>query len=148
MAPEVKKAEPSVTPAAAEYKTQIEEAVAHRGLAGRVKVEATSSTLTLTGKLRPAEHSKILHFMRNAPANVRVVDVIAYDDTPLPSSENDDNSGHPVPSNGNAAIHVLTNVIGAKATLFGPAGHAVGNCQSPCSFNDLAPGRYSLQVQK
>ena len=143
-----KKVEPSVTPAAAEYKAQIEEALAHRNLTGRVKVEATSSAITLTGKLRPAEHSVLLHFMRNAPANVRVVDEIAYDDTPLPSSENSDNSGHSVPSSGSAAIHVLTNVLGAKATLYGPAGHAVGSCQSPCSFNDLAPGRYSLQVQK
>src|SRR5262249_14917734 len=59
-----------------------------------------------------------------------------------------DNSGHPIASSGSAAVHVLTNVLGAKATLYGPKGHAVGNCQSPCSFNDLAPGRYSLQVQK
>jgi serine/threonine protein kinase len=147
-APEVKKAEPSVTPAAAEYKSQIEEALGQRGIAGRVKVEATSSTLTLTGKLRPDEHSALLHFMRNAPASVRVVDEISYDDTPLPSSANADNSGHPTPSSGSAAVHVLTNVIGAKATLYGPSGHAVANCQSPCSFNDLAPGRYSLQVQK
>jgi len=145
---EVKKAEPAVTPAASEYKTQVEEALTHGNLTGRVKVEATSSTVTLTGKLRPAEHSALLHFMRNAPTNVRVVDEIAYDDTPLPSSENADNSGHPVPSSGNAAIHVLTNVLGAKATLYGPSGHVVGNCPSPCSFNDLAPGRYSLQVQK
>ena len=86
--------------------------------------------------------------MRNAPATVHVVDEISYDDTPLPSSENGENSGHPTPSNGYAAVHVLTNVIGAKATLYGPDGHPVANCQSPCSFNDLAPGRYSLQVQK
>jgi len=147
-AQEVRKTEPSVTPAAAEYKSQIEEALANRGMAGRVKVDATSGTLTLTGKLRPAEHASLLHFMRNAPSNVRVVDEISYDDTPLPSSETAENNGHPIPSNGGAAIHVLTNVLSAKATLYGPAGHPVGNCQSPCSFNDLAPGRYSLQVQK
>ncbi len=147
-APEVKKLEPSITPAAAEYKGRIEEALSDRGMNGRVKVEGTSSTLTLSGKLRPAEHSSLLHFMRNAPANVRVVDEISYDDAPLPASENADSSGHPIPSAGNAAVHVLTNVIGAKATLYGPAGHGVGNCQTPCSFNDLAPARYSLQVQK
>ena len=147
-APETKKAEPAVTPAALAYKGQIEEALADRGVNGRVQVEATSNTLTLTGKLRPAEHSQLLHFMRNAPGNVRVVDEIAYDDTPLPPAQNSDNSGHPVPTNGNAAVHVLTNVLGAKATVYGPSGHAAGSCQTPCSFNDLAPGRYSLQVQK
>ncbi|HET7107099.1 MAG TPA: protein kinase [Candidatus Acidoferrum sp.] len=146
--PDSKKVEPAVTPAAAAYKNQIEAALTEREMSGRVKVSATSNTLILTGKLRPTEHSSLLHFMRNAPANVHVVDEISYDDTPLPASENSDNSGHPKPSNGNAAVHVITNVIGAKATIFGPSGRAAATCQTPCSFNDLAPARYSLQVQK
>jgi eukaryotic-like serine/threonine-protein kinase len=145
---EVKKLQPSITPAASEYKGQIEEAIADRGMNGRVKVEGTSNTLTLSGKLRPKEHSELLHFMRNAPANVRVVDEILYDDAPLPASAKGDGDGHPIPSNGNAAVHVLTNVVGAKATLFSPSGKPVGDCQTPCSFNDLTPARYSLQVQK
>ena len=146
--PEPKKAEPTITAAAAEYKGQIEAALADRSMSTRVKVSATSNTIMLSGKLRPAEHSSLLHFMRNAPASVHVVDEISYDDAPLPASRNSDNSGHPIPSNGNAAVHVLTNVIGAKATIFGPSGRSDGTCQTPCSFNDLAPGRYSLQVQK
>ena len=145
---EVKRPVPTVTPAAAEYRRQVEEALADRGMASRVKVEATSNTLMLSGKLRPSEHSSLLHFMRDAPASVRVVDEIAYDDTPLPAAENADNAGHPIPTPGNAAVHVVTNVLGAKATLFGSAGRSVGNCQTPCSFNDLVPARYSLQVQK
>jgi len=144
-APEVKAA---VSPAAAEYKSQIEDAVTRRGMTGRVKVDATSNTLRLTGKLRPAEHSALLHFMRSAPANVRVVDEISYDDTPLPSSENADNSAHPAPSSGSAAVHVVTDVIGATATIYGSSGRAAGTCQTPCSFTGLGPGRYSLQVQK
>jgi serine/threonine protein kinase len=146
--PATKKAEPTVTAAAGEYKRQIEAALTDRSMSGRVKVSATSNTIILSGKLRPAEHSSLLHFMRNAPASVRVVDEISYDDTPLPASQNSDNSGHPIPSNGNAVVHVLTNVIGAKATIFGPSGRAAGTCQTPCSFNDLAPARYSLQVRK
>src|SRR5882672_6011602 len=138
----------SSTSAAAAYKTQIEAALTQRSLSGRVRISATDNTITLTGKLRPAEHSSLLHFMRNAPASVRVVDEISHDDTPLPSSQNTDNSGHPVPSNGNAAVRVLTNVMGAKATIFDPSGRAAGTCQTPCSFNDLVPARYSLQVQK
>jgi hypothetical protein len=146
--PEPKKAEPTITAAAAQYKGQIEAALADRSMSSRIKVSAASNTIMLTGKLRPAEHSSLLHFMRNAPASVHVVDEISYDDTPLPASQNSDNSGHPIPSNGNAAVHVLTNVIGAKATVFGPSGRSDGTCLTPCSFNDLAPGRYSLQVQK
>jgi serine/threonine-protein kinase len=146
--PEPKTAEPTITPAATKYKGEIEAALADRSLSGRVKVAATSNTITFTGKLRPSEHSSLLHFMRSAPASVRVVDEISYDDTPLPASQSADNSAHPIPSNGNAAVHVLTNVIGARATIFGPSGRADGTCQTPCSFNDLAPGRYSLQVHK
>ena len=147
-APEVKKSAPAVTLAAQAYKEQVEKALADRGMSGRAKVEVTSNTLTLSGKLRPAEHSELLHYMRNAPQSVHVVDDIAYDDTPLPASENSDNSSHPVPSPGNAAVHVVTDVLGAKATLFGAAGRAISSCQTPCSFNDLVPARYSLQVQK
>jgi len=87
--------------------------------------------------------------MRNAPPAVHVVDDIQYDDTPLSSSEEDSaEGGHPLPTPGNAAVHILTDVLGAKATLYGPAGSAIHDCQTPCSFNDLAPARYSLQVQK
>ena len=42
----------------------------------------------------------------------------------------------------------MTDVLGATATLIGPAGRAVSHCSTPCSFNDLAPKRYSLQVAK
>jgi serine/threonine-protein kinase len=143
-----KKLEPSVTPAAAEYKRQIEGAITGKELNGRVKVSATASTLTLAGKLRPAEHASLLKFMRNAPSNVRVVDDIQYDDTPVATTEQGDNGAHPVPAAGKAAIHVVTDVIGATATLFGPAGLFLFDCQTPCSFNNLVPERYSLQVQK
>jgi serine/threonine-protein kinase len=143
-----KKVEPTVTPAAANYKLQIEEAIADKDLKGRVKVSATASTLTLSGKLHPAEHASLLKFMRTAPANVRVVDDILYDDTPVASAEQGDNGAHPVPAAGKSAIHVVTDVLGATATLFGPAGRAILDCQTPCSFNNLVPARYSLQVNK
>jgi eukaryotic-like serine/threonine-protein kinase len=143
-----KKVEPTVSPAAAEYKRQIERAIADKELTGRVKVSATSNTLTLTGKLRPGEHAALLKFMRNSPSNVRVVDDILYDDSPVSGSEQTDNGTHPVPVAGKSAIHIVTDVLGATATLFGPAGRTLFTCQTPCSFNNLAPQRYSLQVQK
>jgi len=143
-----KKIEPTVTPAAADYKRQIEQTIADKGLTGRVKVSATSSTLTLTGKLRPVEHAALLKFMRNAPGNVRVVDDILYDDTPVASAESGDNGAHPVPAKGRSALHVVTDVIGANASLVGPDGKRLFECQTPCSFNNLDPSEYSLQVHK
>jgi hypothetical protein len=53
-----------------------------------------------------------------------------------------------IPPATKSAIHVITDVIGATATLYGPAGREISNCTTPCSFTDLEPRRYSLQVQK
>lgn len=146
--PAPKKVEPAITLAAAEYKRQVERAVAQQNLSDRVKVSAVASTVTIQGKLHPGEHAALLKFMRNAPANVRVADDIQYDDTPVANDQAADNGAHPVPARGQSAIHIVTDVIGATATLFGPAGRERSDCQTPCSFNNLAPTQYSLQVTK
>jgi hypothetical protein len=141
-----KKIEPVLNPKAAQFKRHIEEAIAERGLTGKAKVEGVGNTLILAGKLRPAEHGALLKLLRDAPAELRIVDHIEYDDAPL-AAENQD-EGHPVPSAGRGAIHVVTDVIGASAVLRGPLGHQFGQCQTPCSFNNLAPRQYSLEVKK
>jgi hypothetical protein len=143
-----RKTEISLSPKVAEYKGRVEEAMAERGLNGRAKVQATGNTLTLAGKLRPAEHGELLKFLRNAPSDVRVIDHIEYDDTPLAAAGNPEEGGHPVPGAGRGAIHVVTDVLGATAVLHGPAGRVLSKCETPCSFNNLAPAQYSLEVQK
>jgi eukaryotic-like serine/threonine-protein kinase len=138
----------TLSPAAAEYKGRIEEALVEKGLPGRVKISVSGNTLSLSGKLRPIDHARLLQFMRNAPASVRVVDDIQYDDRPVAVAENIGNGNHPVPSKGNSVVHVVTDVVGATVTLFGVAGRAISECLTPCSFNNIAPARYSLQIQK
>jgi eukaryotic-like serine/threonine-protein kinase len=142
-----KKIENSLSPKAAEYKGRIEEALSEKGFAGRAKVQGNGNSLTLAGKLHPAEHGELLRFLRNAPADLRIIDHIEYDDTPV-NTEGSDDSGHPVPSSGRGAIHVVTDVIGATAVLHGSAGRVLNKCETPCSFNNLKPERYSLEVQK
>jgi hypothetical protein len=144
----VKKPETASNAAALEYKGRIEEAIADRGLNGRVTIAGIGNTLTLSGKLRPIEHASLLRFMHDAPVAVHIVDDILYDDTPFAASGAGEAEGHPVPAKGLSAVHVLTDVLGAKATLFGPGGRSLADCQTPCSFNNLFPERYSLQVQK
>jgi serine/threonine protein kinase len=147
--PAPKKAENSISPKAAEYKGRIEQAISDKGLTGHVRVQAAGNTLTLAGKLRPAEHGALLKLLRNAPSDVRVIDHLEYDDTPVAAAAGGSDEGaHPVPPPGQAAIHVVTDVIGATAVLRGPAGHVLNKCETPCSFNDLNPARYSLEVQK
>jgi serine/threonine protein kinase len=143
-----KKTESLISTRAAEYKGRIEEAISEKGLSGRAKVQASGNTLTVAGKLRPAEHGALLKFLRNAPSDVRVIDHIEYDDTPVAAAGNPDEGGHPVPETGRGAIHVVTDVIGASAVLRGPAGHVVSKCDTPCSFNNLSPAQYSLEVLK
>jgi hypothetical protein len=148
-----KTVEPPVNTAASNYQHQIEKVLSERNWTDRVNVRSVSSTVTLTGKLRTSEHADLLKFMRNAPSSVRVVDDIQYDDSPLATTGGAakppvDNGTHPVPSPGSAAIHVVTDVIGATATLYGNGGHPIFSCLTPCSFNDLVPAGYSLQIQK
>jgi len=143
-----KKPENLLTPKAAEYKGRIEEAISEKGFAGRARVQGTGSTLTLAGKLRPSEHGELLKFLRNAPASVHLIDHIEYDDAPVSAADGSDDSSHPVPAAGRGAIHVVTDVIGATALLHGPAGQVLSKCETPCSFNNLRPESYSLEVKK
>jgi serine/threonine-protein kinase len=138
----------SLSPAAAEYKGRIEQAAAEKHLESRLSIKGSGMTLTLSGKLRPVEHGELLKFLRNAPSGVQVVDDIQFDDATDESSPGDDPSNHPAAIPGRAAIHIITNVIGATALL--GTGDAAGarKCETPCSFVALQPGNYNLQVLK
>ena len=141
------KADPAVSAKAAQYKTQIDAEIAKRGLGSRAKIDGAGNTLTIGGKLRPSEHSALLKFLRDAPAGVQVIDHIEYDDTPVAAAD-PEAGGHPVATRDSGAIHVVTDVLGATATLYGPAGRQLRQCQTPCSFSGLQSQRYSLEVKK
>jgi serine/threonine protein kinase len=143
-----KKTESALTAKAAEYKGRIEEALDEKGLGAHVRVQGVNNTLVLAGKLHPSEHGALLKFLRDAPPDVHLVDHIEYDDTPQTSKPNPAEGGHPVPSPGYGAIHVVTDVIGATASLHGSSGRIINQCQTPCSFNNLVPQQYSLEVKK
>ena len=53
-----------------------------------------------------------------------------------------------MPKAGLGAIHVVTDVIGATASLHSSSGRVVERCQTPCSFNNLVPEQYGLEVSK
>jgi len=147
---ETAKPELTLSAKAAQYKSRIETVIASQGLQDRVKVQGFGTSLTLAGKLRPAEHGALLKFLRDSPPEIRVIDHIEYDDAPLTASATGavDEGAHPVAVAGRGAIHVVTDVIGATATLFGPQGHAQKQCQTPCSFTDLMGKSFSLEVKK
>jgi len=78
---------------------------------------------------------------------VQVVDDIQYDDTPVSGSGAPEPGSHPVPPPGRGAIHVLTNVVGATAVVTGAYNYN-SRCETPCSFSNLDPGGYNLEVKK
>src|SRR5262249_41681819 len=78
--PAPKKIESVGNSKALEFKQRIDKALEDRGLTGRVRVSGTGNALVLAGKLRPAEHAALLKFLRDAPADVRIVDHIEYED--------------------------------------------------------------------
>ena len=133
---------------AAEYKSRIDSAIAERGLTGRASVQGVGNTLTISGKLRPVEHGALLKFLRDAPPDLRVIDHIEYDDSPVAAAKETDEGTHPIPVANRGAIHVITDVLGATATIYGPAGRQLKQCQTPCSFNGLPANGYNLEVKK
>jgi PEGA domain/Protein kinase domain len=143
-----KKIEPGLSPRTAQFKQYIEEIIAEHGMSGRAHAQGFGNTLVLSGKLRPGEHGELLKLLRNTPTDVRVVDHIEYDDAPASVAAPGDEGSHPTPDTGRGAIHVVTDVLGARAVLRGPMGRALKQCQTPCSFNNLLPAQYSLDVKK
>jgi serine/threonine protein kinase len=135
----------SHSPAAAEYKRRIEQAAAERHL--RLSIKGTGSTLTLSGKLRPADHGDLLKFLRSAPSGIQVVDDIQYDDTAAPSSATGAKARPDSSSSTLASVRIVTNTAGAIASL-GSGSSPARQCETPCSFSGLDPGDYSLQVKK
>lgn len=142
---EPKKPNGGLTARAAEYKGRVEEAIAEHGFGNRARVQGTGNTLTLSGKLRPSEHSALLKFLHDTPSEVRLVDHIEDEDT---SSAAAANGSRPVPNASEGAIRVAANVAEATAILHGANGRVLNRCQTPCSFNNLNPGDYSLELQK
>ncbi len=133
---------------AAEYKGRIERAAAESNLGNRLSIKGSGKTLILSGKLRSAEHSDLLKFLRNAPGGIQVVDEIQYDDASEAGSSGDASSRHSAAVPGHAEIHIITNVIGATAYLEAGDNAAARQCETPCAFSGLPPGDYSLQVLK
>jgi hypothetical protein len=145
--PAAKKVEPLLSARAVEFKQRIEDAIAQRGLAGKAKVQGVGNTLVLAGKLHPADHGGLLKVLGDAPAGIRVVDHVEDDDSRAVATANPVNSVRPL-SPDRGGIHVDANVADAVAVLHGPFGRVLNQCQTPCSFNNLPPARYSLEIKK
>ena len=130
------------SPAAAEYKNQILQMAAENHLRDRLSIKSSGMTLTLSGKLRPIEHSEVLKFLRNAPAGIQVTDDIR-DDSNI-ASPGEEPSKHqiiqpaPIPQ----GLLVISDPAGADVFINGDKQSG----QTPITL-PLAPGKYNVVLR-
>ena len=133
----------SPSPAAAEYKEQILQMAAENHLRHRLSIKSSGMTLTLSGKLRPVEHSELLKFLRDAPAGIQVTDDIR-DDTSNIASSGEDSSKHQSIQPAPIAQGLLVTSDPAGADIFINGDKQSG--QTPMSL-PLAPGKYNVVLR-
>ena len=78
--PQRKPVVPFATQAASSLKSTLSSQLAEMSLANKVKLQVTGNTLTLSGRLSPREHTKVLTLLHNVPGGVRVIDDIGFAD--------------------------------------------------------------------
>jgi serine/threonine protein kinase len=68
----------TATPAANSVDTRLQIELARLSLTDKVHVQVTANTLTLSGRVTPAEHLMLLNRLHWVPARVRVIDDLEY----------------------------------------------------------------------
>lgn len=139
---------PIVNPEIGSVRAGIEKDLRSAGLSGKIKLQGVGNTLTLTGRLRPDEHRRLLQNLKNIPTDVHLVDHLEYSADPSNAAAGAKSDERPRPAAGFGALEITSDVIGATATLRGPAGRILSQCQTPCRFDDLKPEHYRVGVGK
>jgi serine/threonine-protein kinase len=78
------------TPAATRMQRLIEAALVQAGANEKIQVTAVGNSVTLTGKLTPRAHSKLVTWLQNTPTRVQIIDDIEYAEEPAPSASGGD----------------------------------------------------------
>jgi serine/threonine protein kinase len=132
----------SPLPAAAQYKEQILQMATESNIRDRLSIKSSGMTLTLSGKLRPVEHSEVLKFLRNAPAGIQVTDDIR-DDSNI-ASPGEDSPKHQIiqPAPSPQGLLVTSDPAGADVFINGDQQSG----QTPITL-PLVPGKYNVVLR-
>jgi hypothetical protein len=135
------KAEPPATEGSADTKalqSRIDARLAQMGLAGKVRAEIEGNRIRLTGEASPGELRRLRQAgaLGSLPRGTRL-------DVAVTEAAATDESSPRVLRGGE--IEVFTDVHGARALAQGP-NKFQQECKTPCRFEDLVPGRYTLEV--
>ncbi len=138
---------PAPTPAernAQEIQRRLEAA----GVGDRVQASVSGSDVTLTGTLTASEVRRLRARFRRLPGKMRLVDRLEIARAPAASPAASSVAEKPgaVPRVGGLAV--VADQAGASISLRAPNGQAYPLRQAPSRYDDLPPGRYTLEVSK
>ncbi len=139
-------------PDVAAAKQEIEQQLAAASLDQKVQVQASGSTLRLTGQLTPRENALLQAGIRRTriPSGVRLENRVQLARAGLESpavETSDPESLRPKTSKGMGEVEVITDA-GAVAILKDSKGQVVATDKTPCRFEDVPPGRYGVEVSR
>jgi len=143
---------PALVPAREKMTAQLEKL----GLADRVQIAPGENALVLTGQLSASDHKILFRRLPALPGRIRVIDQIQVEKTEEQAAAASPAATPAAPARGSekawstpgkGAVDVITDSPGAAVTVTDQAGHAIGDCRTPCRFADLSPGSYSMSVK-
>jgi serine/threonine-protein kinase len=142
------KAEPAaeLTPQA-RLQEEIRNRLAAAGLGNRVRADVRGRDVVLTGTLTAQEARQLRTRFQRLPGKLRLVDRIQIGRAPAAAtSEPSSAEERPKPAPGKGELEVITDQLGATVVLRGPDGQAFPPLKTPDRFENLAPGRYTMDI--
>lgn len=128
--------------------SEIEQRLAETGFGQKIQARVQGNSLTLSGSLSQEEHRRLRQRIARVAPRLRVIDQIRLADAESAAPETASEETRPRTSPGRGEIEVLTgDVLGAAVKLTGPKGENQ-TMRAPGRFEDLAPGRYQLEITK
>jgi serine/threonine-protein kinase len=131
----------------AKVKSDVEQRLERAGLGRKVRVSVAGNNVTLTGTLTPLERRLMRQRIGKLPGKWKLDDRIQE---PRPAAAAaggaEGESEKPRTAPGMGEVEVISEA-GAVATLLSPQKQSQ-QCNTPCRFEDLRPGRYELDVSK
>jgi len=131
---------PAVDPS--ELLARVNRQLAKAGFGSRVKTEFKDNVIRFSGALTPRDRQRLQQHVKRQtlPAGISV-------EYAFEAAEEASTELRPRPAAGKGEVEVLTDVSGAEALLTHPDGKTE-EARTPWRFEDLAPGRYALEVRK
>ncbi len=139
-------ATPATEPELTREQSQVQKLLERAGLAKKLRVEIAENGLSVSGALTRSEHEQLLKQLRGLPTGLTWKDRTQIARASTAATDSSDEEAKPRTAPGKGEVEVLTDVMGARAVLHGSDEKSNKECKTPCRFEDLVPGRYTMEV--